>query len=221
MASWLDQLLPVMWQARLTGQTIPIPGTGMAIHPSGGLIPINPGGSLINNLPIGQSSGLFGPTAGPVGSSITMPTINVTASRLPPYPVPSDYGSAVPPGSPLSPVAAPQPTQDPYRNAQVWPAQPQRQGGGGRQAVANQAAAYRGGGMTTDQLNAASLAAAQQGRNYFNPAMNMQPGGQVVNALTMPPSGAGPPVMLAPTQAQQYSMPPQNGYTLNPNQGLY
>lgn len=217
MASWLDQFLPLMWQARMTGQTIPIPGTGMAIHPSGGLIPINPGGSLINNLPIGQSSGLFGPTAGPVGSSITMPTINVTAPRLPAYPVPSDYGSAVAPGSPLSPVAAPQPTQDPYRSAQVWAPQQRPQG---RQAVANQAAAYRSGGMTTDQLNAASLAAAQQGRTYLQQGPYPSSGNIVGNALMMPPS-QGAPIMLAPTQAAPYSMPQQNGYTLNPNQGLY
>lgn len=215
MASWLDQLLPAIMQARLSGQTIPIPGTGFAIHPSGNLIPVHPGGSLISNLPVGQNSGLFSPTGGAVGSSVTMPTINVTASRLPQYPVPSDYGSMVSPGTPLSPVAAPQPQYtDPYRHAQMF--QPQS-----HPALASQAAAYRGGGMTTDQLNAASLAAAQQGRTFLQQGPYPASGNIVGNALTMPPGGGGAPVMLAPTQASPYSMPPQNGYTLNPNQGLY
>ena len=58
--------------------------------------------------------------------------------------------------------------------------------------LAAQAAAYRaatgGGALTTDQLNAQSLAAAQAGRTYLNPNVVLQPGQNVTNMLTLPPT---------------------------------
>lgn len=77
------------------------------------------------------------------------------------------------------------------------------------------AAAYRAQhGLTTDDLNRQSLAAAQAGRTDFNPALAALygggniPGFNVVNALTMPPPVQLPPPL--PPQAPAAPFQPNN-----------
>lgn len=78
----------------------------------------------------------------------------------------------------------------------------------------------------TDALNAQSLAAAQSGRNYFNPAAAAQygaaqpagsygPASNVVNALTLPPTQTAVP---AATTAQSPSQVASNNLL---QQGIY
>lgn len=128
-----------------------------------------------------------------------------------------------PSGAAVAPPGQPMPT----------PSQPSQS-----QLLADQATAYRAyataqrQGLTTAQLNAQSLAAAQAGRNYYNPALNA--GGNVTNALTMPPTTAtaqlpaiptAPPTNLYANLPQMRrpspSMNPAAQYAMLNNQGIY
>lgn len=160
-------------RARISGQAVPL-GAGLVVNPDGSVG--TPGG------------GYRAPSPAPVGGA-QQPMVMNQANPA--------FTAGIPglAGSPSGNVPAGAPTPAPSTPA-----------------LSAQAAAYRqrnsmgqggtGLGLTTDQLNQMSLQAAQQGRTYWNPSMNVQPGGNVVNALTTPP-GAGTMVgnALAPGNA--------------------
>lgn len=149
-------------RARISGQAVPL-GAGLVVNPDGSVG--TPGG------------GYRTPSPAPTGTA-QQPMVMNQANPAFTAGIPGLAGSPsgnVPPGPP---TPAPSVTT-PSLSAQAAAYRQRNMGQGGT-----------GLGLTTDQLNQMSLAAAQQGRTYWNPSMNVQPGGNVINALTTPP-GAG------------------------------
>lgn len=150
-------------RARISGQAVPL-GAGLVVNPDGSVG--TPGGGYRTPSPA--------PVAGT--TSAQQPMVMNQANPAFTAGIPGLAGSPsgnVPTGAPT-----PAPSVTPSLSTQAQ-AYRQRNNMGGT-----------GLGFTTDQLNQMSLQAAQQGRTWWNPAMNVQPGGNVVNALTTPP-GAG------------------------------
>lgn len=182
-------------QARMSGKPITLGNFGLTVNPDGSV-----------GTPFG---GYHTPSPAP----LPQPAMNQANPA-------ATAGIAGLPGSPSGNVPAGAPTPA--------PSQP---------ALADQAAAYRNGtpsvslapqtvtaqaptqglGLTTDQLNQMSLQAAQQGRTFWNPSLNMQPGGNVLNALTLPPnSGANAlyqGVAQNPAAATQFASAAPVGFT--------
>lgn len=149
-------------QARISGKPMPV-GAGLVVNPDGSVD--TPGGGYRTPSPA--------PTGAPQAAQ--QPMVMNQANPAFTAGIPGLAGSPsgnVPVGAPT-----PAPSFTPSLSAQAQAYRQRNMGGTGL-------------GLTTDQLNAQSLQAAQQGRTYWNPAMNVQPGGNVVNALTTPP-GAG------------------------------
>lgn len=162
-ATYLTNLI----RARMSGQAVPL-GAGLVVNPDGS---------------VGTPGGGFGT---PSPAPITQPVLNQANPAF-------TAGMAGLPGSPSGNVPAGAPTPSPSHPALSAQAQAYRNRTMGQPSVTlapqtvTAAAPTQGLELTTDQLNQMSLAAAQQGRTYWNPNLNVQPGGNVTNALTLPP----------------------------------
>jgi len=186
-------------QARLTGRPVPVGNVpGLFAKPDGTVGPMG-SGFAAPPAPTQPSwwQQALAPFSGPdLGLNVgtpTLPEITVTAQRPPPVmnqvnpntiyvspntPQPTGAAPVVgQTGTQSGPSVAPTynmpPAPDPVVAARNY-----RQAHGLATAADNSA----------DALNAQSLAAAQAGRNYWDPTLNIQPGGNVLNALVTPPA---------------------------------
>lgn len=181
-------IVQALLQARLTGRPVPIPGAlGLAALPNGSIG--TPGG--------GFGGGFGGGTQQSAAAQPQIPTVTATAptppvtapppvAPVPPWTVsqlnqPTLSASGVPglAGTPSGPPMAPTYDMPPAPTPTTLPT---------LEVTARRYRVAHGMGSQSDAdaLNAQSLAAAQAGRTYWNPAL-LQPGQPVLNALTTPP----------------------------------
>lgn len=192
--------------------------------------------SLITNNPVGGNTGLFTPTNQQVGATITAPqwTLPPAVATVDDYgrviSTPQPRQGVLNQANPQTTYVSPQ-TPQPATAAPVA-GQTDTQSGPAVHATYNmppapdtatQARNYRAAhglsdGSETDRLNAESLAAARAGRTSFDPTLAAQygqpmaagtygPRTDVVNALTMPTTTQGQPIMLAPTVTATQQQP--------------
>lgn len=183
-------------QARVSGMPVSLGGSGLTVNPDGSVG--TPGG------------GYRTPSPAP----LTQPALNQANPAM-------TAGIAGQPGSPSGNVAAGAPTPAPSNPALAAQAAAYRGGGTPSVTLAPQTvtaqAPTQGLGLTTDQLNQMSLQAAQQGRTFWNPNLNVQPGGNVLNALTLPPNAGANAlyqgVAQNPAAATQFASAAPVGFT--------
>lgn len=146
--------------------------------------------SMLTNQPVGANTGLFTPTGQPVGATITapsLPTITVFAHPQ----VQAPLNQANPAFTAGIPGAVGTQSGPPVHATYDMPPAP---------VVAAQARRYRQAhglatpddSAATDQLNAASLAAARAGRTFLQPGPYPATGNIVANALIAPPTTTAP-----------------------------